>query len=200
MKNNNKWFTLIEVLVAITILSIIMVSVFTTFILAWDVNNRVEASRVMQENIKHFVEVIWEDIRKNDIIWVQDDNSISNCDLSFSGNNYKKWSKLCIWDNQYYLAEYIDSTDTWARKDYCDIDTNCSIVLKDTLWKISPITNSWISFQNLSFTVSDTNPRRVQINFEARPAIWKWIKPNLIERNIIKFQTTISKRIYEEYR
>lgn len=197
MRYNKSWFTLIEILVAISILSIVMISVFTAFILSADINNRVEASRVMHENIKHLTEFISEDIRKNEVLWIQDINPVSSCDLNFS-SKYKDWSKLCTDNGEYYLAEFNSITNTWTRRDECDISVNCSIVFKKD-GSISPVTNSWISFQSLNFTVSDSKPLRVQMNFQARPAIWKWIKPKLIETNTIDFQTTFSKRIYEEY-
>jgi len=52
-------------LVAMTLLGIIMISVFTIFFLSNDINNKTDISRAMQENVKHIVETIAEDIRSN---------------------------------------------------------------------------------------------------------------------------------------
>lgn len=68
MKYSQKAFTLIELLVSISILSIIMVSVFTIFFLSSDINNKTDISRSMQENVKHIVETLAEDLRKNTIL------------------------------------------------------------------------------------------------------------------------------------
>ena len=56
-------FTLIELIVAITLFSIVMVSVFSIFIFASDLSGRIEINRLMQENTKNVVETITEDIR-----------------------------------------------------------------------------------------------------------------------------------------
>ena len=60
-----KAFTLIEVIVSITILSMILVSVFAVFFLASDLSNKADVNRLMQEKIKNIVETISEDVRKN---------------------------------------------------------------------------------------------------------------------------------------
>jgi prepilin-type N-terminal cleavage/methylation domain-containing protein len=64
MKKNTA-FTLVEVIVAITILSIIMISVLVVFISGSDVSAKIDIQRGMQENIKNIVETIAEDVRKN---------------------------------------------------------------------------------------------------------------------------------------
>jgi prepilin-type N-terminal cleavage/methylation domain-containing protein len=65
MRNiSNKGFTLIELVVSVTILSIIMLSVFSVFFLASDLNNKIDISRALQENVKNIVEVVAEDIRE----------------------------------------------------------------------------------------------------------------------------------------
>jgi len=42
-----------------------MVSIFTVFQIIADMNNKIDISRSMQENIKNIVETIAEDVRKN---------------------------------------------------------------------------------------------------------------------------------------
>ena len=57
-------FTLVEVLITITIFSMIMISVIQIFIHTTQVSQKVDLNRMMQENIKNVVEIIAEDIRK----------------------------------------------------------------------------------------------------------------------------------------
>ncbi|MGB2110726.1 MAG: PilW family protein [Patescibacteria group bacterium] len=65
MKQNfKKAFTVIEVLVAVTILSIIMISVMQIYISSSDISLKTDINRSMQENIKNAIETIAEDIRK----------------------------------------------------------------------------------------------------------------------------------------
>lgn len=192
-KINVRWFTLIEVIVAVTILSIIMISVFNVFFLASNLSNKTDASRIMQENIKNLVEIISEDIRQNEILWVNSDIVIWACTGFISVNNYIKWTKLCVWSNEYYLASY--NWSVWVRKESCNLWENCSIVRKN--WSnIDPITNSFITFNYLNFYYTNDNIPKVTIIFESQPATWKWLKPELIKENKIIFQTTFSKRLY----
>ena len=58
-------FTLIEILVAITILSIIMISVFSIYITSVNISAKSDANRMLQENIKNVFSQISEDIRVN---------------------------------------------------------------------------------------------------------------------------------------
>jgi prepilin-type N-terminal cleavage/methylation domain-containing protein len=62
---NHLAFTLIEVIVAVTILSIILISVMSIYITSTDINLKTDITRALQQNVKSVVEVIAEDIRKS---------------------------------------------------------------------------------------------------------------------------------------
>jgi prepilin-type N-terminal cleavage/methylation domain-containing protein len=66
MKKNNisKAFTLIEVLVSITIFSIMMISIISIYIISTDITLKSDINRIMQENLKNVSSRIAEDIRK----------------------------------------------------------------------------------------------------------------------------------------
>ncbi len=190
MKPSNQWFTLIEMLVAMTLLGIIMISVFTIFFLSNDINNKTDISRAMQENVKHIVETIAEDIRSNSGI------SIDTSWVACTSDPWEAW-KICIGLNSYYLAQL--AAGTYIRIE--DIskcqEKNFSCILVKNSWDTQPLSNSWVEFENLEFTLfADTNPQKIQVNFTIRPSFQKWIKPTLIEENTFHFQTTLSKRIY----
>ena len=57
-------FTLIEIIIAMTIFSIIMVSVLSIFLFSSQMSSRVEMNRIMQENIKNVTEDIAENMRR----------------------------------------------------------------------------------------------------------------------------------------
>ena len=197
MKNNKSWFTLIELIVSISILSVIMISVFTIFSLAWDLSNKTDISRSMQENIKNIVETIAEDLRKNWSSWVNSDIIYWDCKLP-QDKNYLAWNKICIWNNSYYLAKLIDWT--WNRitnTDDCN-NNQCFLVLNDWI-NITQLSNSWVEFKKLNFYVSNSKQKKVVISFELQPSKTKWIKRDLINSNKVIFQTTLSQRLYNDY-
>lgn len=197
MKNiYKKWFTLIEIIVSISILSIIMVSVFMIFSLSADLNNKTDISRSLQENIKNIEQILTEDIKTNKISWVNNDIAVSNCSIS-NETKYTSWTKLCIWINSYYLAKKV--SDVWVRVwsyDECKNWTISCYLVRDNWIDITQLSNSWVDFRSLYFYVSNSLVKKVTINFEIQPSIHKWIKPNLIKDNKINFETTISERLY----
>lgn len=199
MKNiTNKWFTLIELLVSIAILSVIMVSVFTVFFLTSDLNNKTDISRSMQENIKNIVETIAEDVRKNWIVWVADNNIWDIC--SFWETKSKRWTKICLnsWAS-YYIAKKTN-INTWKR--VLDYETECETLwsectlVKNDWTNVTPLSNSWVEFRNIYFTVWNESLPKVTINFLIQPSFKKGIKKELIEENKLNIETTISKRLY----
>lgn len=188
MKKNNlhkQAFTLVEILIAVTIFSIIMISVLMIYITATDISKKYDINREMRNNIKSVVEDIAEEVRKNDIKWVKSDYF---WDFNFS--NWS-WSRLKVKNGpEYRLFKSIQSLD-------CnDIKNICSIIKFDKNWaEIWPLSNSKISFTNLSFNVSwEYDIPKVTINFIARAAIKSWIRSKLAERTKLIFQTTISER------
>jgi len=189
-KEEKKWFTLIEVIVSLTILSLILVSVLTIFNVSSRMSLTADINRAMQENVKNIVEQIAEDIRNNGInIW-------SDChDFSAVSGNYITSEVLYIWDNIYSLAK--ESPSWWFVQasigDCEDIKAQCVLVKN----RASPLSNSRVNISNLSFEISEKYIPKVTIHFEMRPSIYKWIPSSYIENSRLIFQTTISERIIE---
>jgi len=52
-KINNKAFTLIEIIVSITIFMIVIVSITAIFIISTDISKKADINRTMQENTKN---------------------------------------------------------------------------------------------------------------------------------------------------
>jgi type II secretory pathway pseudopilin PulG len=64
-KNKVLAFTLIEVVVSITIFSMVIISVIWIYITSSDILVKSDINRKMQENLKNVTNQISEDIRKN---------------------------------------------------------------------------------------------------------------------------------------
>ncbi len=190
-KSIHKAFTLIEVLISITILSIVMITILMVYVIASDIAIKADINRLMQENIKTAVEQIADDIRKNGITWVAINIPDTNCSSSWNMEwKYEKWNKLCTLKNEYYLAYKVWVNWIRTTKASCSgIDTHCIIVKNG-----KPITNSLVSIKALSFWVSKENVSKVTINMLMQPATRKWLKPDLIKENKLIFQTTLSNR------
>ncbi len=189
-------FTLIELIVAITITSLVLVSIVEIFLFSNTFSKKVDVSRIMQENIKNFTEIIAEDIRVNWFSWAIDPWKL-----------YYSWHTLITWKNEYYLANYDKTSWYYSEANYykCkkfEKENRCILVVKS--WSdITPLVNSWIAFEDLNFYVSSGTLDgknwipKVTMTFTIRPASWKWLGTKKIENQKIKFQTTFSERLYK---
>jgi len=196
-KNNYLAFTLIEIIISLSILSIIMVSVLFVFINSTTLSAKTEINRVMQENIKNVVETISEDVRNNWIFWVSIE-IWDDCNVENWTNNFKKWSKLCtktiINNNETIGNKYFLSKEGSARVDptKCEnIEDNCYIA-KNTV----RLTNSSVAIKDLQFIVTNSWVPKVTMIIVMQPASKKWVKNSMIEDNEIVIQTTLSERIF----
>lgn len=189
-KYNKLWFTLIEILVSITILWIIMISVFAIYIASSDINLKTDITRALQQNVKTSIEKLSEDIRKNGFECVQISPSESCLPWTLWNSDTLTGTllKTNLW--KYYLWSPDISWYWPASNSYCSETKNsCTLVHN---WK--PIMNSWVDVKNLEFRVTNHGVDKVTILMTLQPAVWKWIKTNLIENNKFYFQTTISER------
>ena len=222
MKNKKtlQAFTLVEMLISMTIFSIIMISVIMIYAVASDISAKYDITREMRQNIKSVVEDISEEVRKNDIKWVASSYMPWWANFSFTNNSWI-WTRLKlvkkIWVNEtefieYRLVQYkkwfwkkysnsdkFDTKNEWLNNNYTEecssVEDMCRIVKFDNNWKIWPLSNSKISFTNLSFNVSGSWAiPKVTLNFKARAAVREWIRAKLAEKTTLIFQTTLSSR------
>lgn len=198
MKKNTSWFTLIELIVSVSILSIIMISVFMIFALSSDLNNKTDISRAMQENIKNIVETIAEDVRKQGKnLKISSSNGLWTCQNP--EKIYASGTTLCVGNDSYYIAK--QEANEWIKVsnyENCDIKTQCFLV-KNTGTAVTQLSNSWVDFKSLVFYVARDGVNKVTIHFEIQPSNKKWIKPELIQENRMILQTTLSERLYNDY-
>lgn len=193
----HSWFTLIEILVSITILSIILISVFSVYISSTQISLKTDITRALQQNVKSSIEKISEDIRKNGFDCVINSISLDACILPWIDIT-NKWNVLSVDWNYYSVANFNHISWKYEITDIsnCDeIEEKCTLVIHNWVWSPKPIMNSWVDVKNIEFLVSATWPKKVTIIMTLQPAIGKGIQPNLIKESRFHFQTTISQRI-----
>lgn len=189
MKKINSWFTLIEVVVWVTIFSVILITMMSIYILSSDTSLKSDINRAMHENIKSIVTDISEDIIKNNIVWVSS-NSIDDCSFPSWIWNFKKWTKFCSFLNEYYLAKKVWNSYIRTQNSECEIFSEQCYIVKNWV----PLSNSLVSIKSLDFYVTNTLSKKVTLNIKLQPTTKAWVKPNLIKENTLLFQTTISER------
>ncbi len=194
LKYKNSWFTLVEVIVAITILSIIMISVISVFISWSDISAKIDIQRWMQENIKNIVETIAEDVRKNGlkICWPTE---VWNC-LNFSSltGSYLETDVLYTGSSTYYLwSKTVSGTwiKVWDQSICRDPQFQCYFIKDMT----DPLSNSQTTFGSLKFRITNGDVPKVTLLMKLYPAFKKWVKTDLIKNSNMIFQTTISERL-----
>lgn len=192
--NNSVAFTLIELIVSITIFIIILITVTSIFITSNDISMKTDINRAMQENVKNIIENISEDIRKYWIKWVSKTKPDIDCNSwGVTTWYFEEWNKFCTWNSEFYLAKkdllwnFIRVDDLLDCKSLNEVCT----LLKN--WE--PLSNSFVTFKDISFKISHESIKKVTINFVMQPSTKKWIKSKLIEESRIIFQTTISEKL-----
>lgn len=199
MKNTNthSGFTLVELIVSIMIFGIMMISIMSIFLFSSQMSSRVELNRVMQENIKNVVEDIAENVRKNGIDGIRDFADPS-CSMIDSSTPFMTGSTFCSgWD------EYVLGTGTGVFLPVSDINecddiaSLCRVIKKESWWSFYPLTNSFVHFESISFTVTNSDVPMVVVNITARPSYNKWLSSVIVANNTMNIQTTISERLIE---
>lgn len=103
IKKNSFGFTLIELVVSVTILSVIMLSVFMIYSNILQINKRLEVMRMVQEDIRNITEQIASDIRESGIDFNYYDNSSTLKTNDYSGNGNRVLATRS--GNRYYLMK-----------------------------------------------------------------------------------------------
>lgn len=200
MKTIKKAFTLIEIIVAVTIFSIIMISIIAIYIVSSDTSIKSDINRAMQENLKSVMTELSEDIMKNWVRWVSNSLTLDWCDLKSNRVWYKDWEILCLKSkNEYYLAKKDNLSWEYkiSNKKDCEwINDQCFIVKKwEDFTRPEPLTNSLVTIRDLKFYVTSAFwINKVTITATFQPSNKTWVKPELIQESKLYFQTTISER------
>lgn len=162
-------------------------------------STRVEISRVMQENIKNVTQDITENIRLKWLSWVLADKGVDSCD-SWSWSSLE-WTKLCLtWWIEYTIWNETGSWSIWERVNdisYCQqVDSNCHIIKRDSPTQdYYPLTNSFSHFENISFTITNSDVPKLDLHMSVRPSMQKSIASEVAKNALTHVQTTISERL-----
>lgn len=185
-----KAFTLVEILVSLSIFSIVMISVISIYIVWTEVTYKSEINSAMQENIKNIVVNISEDVMNNWIVWVAD--WIEICDLPTKNTNeILNKNKFCSGENVYYLWN-----EKWDLASDCDEKKSECYLFKK--WNFSTqsnkLTNNLVTIRKLNFIVTNNWKKKVTLLLKLQPSIKAWFKSSIVENNIFQLQTTLTER------
>lgn len=202
MKYNDKhsWFTLIEVIIALAIFSIIMVSVMMIFYLASQMSTRVELNRFMQENVKNTFDIIAEDVRTWSLDWVRWFEA--QCDTSHQSKSHILCLSSWLQNIEIALWEKTSETDWSLINDVSecqDIMSQCYVIKRENSSDWFPLTNSKSHITMLQFEFFNEAHPRISLRLGIRPAVMQWMASNLIEDQEIIVQTTLSERFIRQF-
>jgi len=198
---NNSAFTLIEIIVAMSIFGIIMVSVLSIFLFSSQMSTRVEMNRIMQENIKNITEDIAENMRKSSLADVIPDNSANSCNPDWPSFGVTG-TKLCLASGIEYTIWYpsgdpvvwTKQNTLWECKD--PNKPNCHIIKRDSpMEEYYPLSNSFSHFESLSFEITNQEIPKLYLHFTVRPSSNKWLANDIVENSLTHIQTTLSQRL-----
>ncbi|MBP8016922.1 prepilin-type N-terminal cleavage/methylation domain-containing protein [Candidatus Gracilibacteria bacterium] len=197
----NSGFTLIEMIVAITILAIIMLSIFGVYSNIINVNKRLELARALQENSRNITETVARDIRENGIDFGYYDGLTEDKKLDYIGSGN---SVLAIKGGiKYYLMKDILGTITICDIGVFDKDCFFGSMSGSSFKKIS---DDRVEIRNVKFFISGSGSENIQntnaegkvtMVFDLGIAPGKGILSDLAKEYSIKVQTTISEKIYK---
>ncbi|EKE30130.1 MAG: hypothetical protein ACD_2C00038G0007 [uncultured bacterium (gcode 4)] len=196
------WFTLIEMIVAVTILAFVMLSVFEIYSNILQINKKLELNRILQENTRTMIEWLASEIRNKWIdywfYW-----AVGTQPLDYSWN----WNTMVAINN---------ISDPTKPKVYCmqKVMTSCDASCYTDprwcyLWELGSdikLSNNKVEINNLRFYISwkpsksitnEDKEWKVNIVFDLRLAPWKWISSAMAKENELHIQTTISEKVYK---
>lgn len=186
MKNFwKKAFTLVEIMVAVTIFWVVMVSVMWIYIVSTEATYKSDINRLIHENVKNIVTNLNESVLKEWIKWVSS-YITSSCDLWTW--EMKSWIKLCTWNWEYFLKDL-----NWQISDInkCKKE-DCFLVRKET--NESKVSNNLVAIRDLKFYVTNNSVPKVTVYMKLQPSSTSWVRKSLIEQSTFELQTTISSR------
>lgn len=204
-------FTLVEIIIAVTILSTIMVSVMSVYTIASQMTRRVELSRSIASNTKMLHERFSESLRKYEIQDISP-SIVDDCSPDGVTPMYHRvfsGSKLCLstplWKQEFFLWNY-DGSD-WVRvsdQSKCsdeveDTESVCRLILRDENGDMYPLTQSNVAIDSMTFWVHNLDLPKLSLQYTIRPRYRAGIPSELSTQMQTHIQTTFSKRLIHTY-
>lgn len=185
---NNKAFTLIELIIAITMLSIIMLSIFTIYFNIINANKKLELTRILQENSRNITENIAKDIREKGIDYVYHRN--------YDPIDYSWWNAILAIKNSWGVYCLINkntpnscdnSSCTWSNLKNCYFGKRGWNAISDERVMINKL-RFFISWNGDDIT-NEWNEWKVTVIFELS---------DLSKSTKFSVETTISEKVYKK--
>ncbi|HRI36602.1 MAG TPA: prepilin-type N-terminal cleavage/methylation domain-containing protein [bacterium] len=197
-------FTLIELVVAITIFAIIMVSIFAIYVNIVSTNKKLELTRRLQDNVRLITETVASDVRDQGV----DFGAYSlmaaagyGLDYAGSGNTI-----LAIKGGIEYFAVN-ESGVICTSADLADPRVSCTFGRRDG-GIVELVGTSDAKIRNLRFYISGADPDaitsedfvpKVLVSFEIGIASGKGLASRWAEPSYIRVQTVISEKPYKSF-
>lgn len=208
-KITKKAFTLVEIMVALTIFWVIMISVMGVYIVSSETTYSSDINRAMQENVKNIVMEISEDIMKTWIRWVEWQLTVDVCtnldtlvpNDPISPNKFLNKNIFCSWDYLYFLWK--KSWNDFVPESNCDEKTSECLLVRAKIWNLSeksPITNSLVTVRSANFLVTNNWTKKVTISLKIQASSKAGVRISTLENSILNFQTTLSERHAKKYK
>ncbi|MDD2565294.1 MAG: type II secretion system protein [Candidatus Gracilibacteria bacterium] len=195
-------FTLIEMIVALTILSIIMLSIFVVYSNFINLNKKLELSRILQENSRNIIESIAYEIREKGIDYSAyslpgfetiDYNGIGNKQLYIKNTG----ASPIIYCMMKKGVTGVCESSCVTSPELCYLGKKDSnIELNDERVNIKNL-NFFISGKPNSSITNIDKEGKVTIIFDLGIANGKGLNSNLLKASEIHIQTTISAKLYK---
>lgn len=221
-KINSKWyfgFTLIELIVSITILSIIMLTIFSIYSNVVQVSKKLELYRYLQQNIRSITELLANDIREKWVDYARYNNP------SEKSINYSSWNVFLFIKGSKTYGIFKKKVDDYElcpsingiENNTCDLKnpktisyfgfyttdpkkptilTTDTVTIKDLKYYISATMAGWIVWEPLIWN-PNSKEWKVTILLEIWIAPKQWISSSLATESVMKVQTTISENFYK---
>ncbi|MCH2188223.1 prepilin-type N-terminal cleavage/methylation domain-containing protein [Candidatus Gracilibacteria bacterium] len=183
-------FTLIEIIVTVTIISIVLVSVIASFIAIQNITHKNDMYRSIHENIKTLSQALSHDIHRSTLVGV----SLHATDPYTFGSGGKYGTALETANNRYYLAQKNELSGDWERVEvsHCQsVAQHCSLYQRG----VGPLTNNRVSVSDIAWYISAGNLPKVTLVIEIRPAAKRGLSSSVLEKATQVFQMTFSERI-----
>lgn len=199
-------FTLIELVVSITILSVVLLSIFMIYSNLIQVNRRLEVIRIVQENIRNVTEQMASDIREKWIDFSYYDNSTITKTNDYTGSGSVI---LAIRSgNKYYaMKDGIWWPTLCSPEDEKNLRIHCYIGKEDASGKRKAISDERVRIENARFFLSwDAGTSITNLSQEGKVTIvlsvWiepkAWINSEIAKNTRMNIQTTISEKAYKK--
>lgn len=200
-------FTLIELVVSITILSVIMLSVFMIYSNLIQINKRLEVMRVVQENVRNITEQMATDIREK---WI--DLSYYDGSDTEKTNNYTGSGNAILairWGDKYYPMK--DGPGGMpvlcSEADQRNLAVHCYIGKEDSMSHRKAISDDRVRIENIRFFLSGnigdsltnlSQEWKVTIVLSLGIEIKSWVSSEVAKNSHMLIETTISEKAYKQ--